>query len=254
MSTRDYKNTGRQRKREHNGPSRWVWFISGFSTGLVVAYVAYLQVQSPQTLKLVASQSALREEAQRQQKEPGTEDRSKPRFEFYTLLPEMEVAVPEQELQAAAREQQERTQQTQGAPPLPEPSPPAPAAASTASTPAAPPPPVTAPVTQITVTPPAMPAPMAAREEGSTTVPPPTAGALYMLQVASVTSMADADRLKASLTLLGLDASIQTVSVDGNATFYRVRVGPYADIARLNDARTRLRENSMEALVLKVKG
>ena len=74
------------------------------------------------------------------------------------------------------------------------------------------------------------------------------------MQVASFKTLEDADRLKASLALVGLVASIQTVSVNGEVTYFRVRVGPYTDVGRLNEARTRLREQNFEPLVLKVRG
>lgn len=216
MSTRDYKHkaNGRPKRQRtakpRNAPRRWPWFVGGFVCGLLVAFVAYLKEYSPQTLQLVASQSALRDEAQRQPKtsEPGN---GKPRFEFYTLLPEMEVAVPERELQAAAER----------AKPAPKPA-------------------VAAPASNTTATPAA--APVAS--EAST----------FMMQVASFKTLQDADRLKASLALIGLVASIQTVTVNDVDTYFRVRVGPYTDIGRLNEARARLREQNFEPLVLKVRG
>ncbi len=217
MSTRDYKHkvpTHGKRERPRttrNQPRRWPWFAAGFACGLLVAFLAYLKQYSPETLRLVASQSALRDEAQRQPK-TADPDNGKPRFEFYTLLPEMEVAVPEGELQAAAAERK-RTQ--------------APAETPTASTPS---------------TSPAAPAPAA------------STGTTYMMQVASFKTLHDADRLKASLALIGLVASIQTVSVNGEATYFRVRVGPYTDITRLEEARAKLREQNFEPLVLKVRG
>lgn len=243
MSTRDYKPRARARnsggnsraRRPRNGPRRWPWFVGGFVCGLLVAYVAYLREYSPETLQLIASQSALRDEASRKGAQPA-EGNGKPRFEFYTLLPEMEMAVPERELEAAAEREQRRAEAARREREQ--------AAATAAPVSAQPPAATTAPA----------PADQPAESEPSKVAPAPDQDSVYMLQVASFTHAEDADRLRARLTLMGLTTSVQTVSVDGTQTYFRVRVGPYADITRLNDARTRLREHDLEPLVLKVRG
>jgi cell division protein FtsN len=279
MSTRDYKHAAERARREPKQPPRWPWFIGGFATGLLVAWGIYLHQYSPQTARLLASQSALRREAAREttpaaatasnttgktatgkegnagakdKTAAGTPDKSHPRFEFYTLLPEMEVAVPEKELQAEAKKQEEQKQkqpaQTQAAA--------APQATPTLKATAAP----AAPVTEARVgTPTSTGTP--ARPDTAPPPQPAQAGSaqdsgnpVYMLQVASFRRAEDADRMKASLTLMGLEASIQTVSVNGTDTWYRVRVGPYTDIARLNDARARLHDNNLQSMVLKIRG
>lgn len=71
----------------------------------------------------------------------------------------------------------------------------------------------------------------------------------YVLQVGSFRSADDADRLRAEVTLLGLEASIQTVTVN-EATWHRVRVGPFESARAANSARRRLQENGHEAMVL----
>ena len=227
MSTRDYKRRGstepKRRTPNPRGsvPRRWPWFAAGFVCGLLVAFVAYLKEYSPETLRLVASQSALRDEAHRQ-KEPAARADGKPRFEFYTLLPEMEVTVPERELEAAAA----RERRTAAPATASQPEPPTPAAASSAP----------------------------AAGDGAAVASADTGTSTYMLQVASFRRIEDADRLKATLALTGLVATIQTVLVNGEDTYFRVRVGPYTDVANLNDARARLREQNLEPLVLKVRG
>ena len=255
MSTRDYKPRAGRRgggrgnarsRRAASTPRRWPWFVGGFGCGLLVAWVVYVREYSPETWQLVASQSQLLDEAGRQAGKPA-EPGAKPRFEFYTLLPEMEVEVPERELEAAARREQRRAEEAAreraraAAARKAEQAAQAERDRETAAAPvrdAAPPAPRSQP----------------AEDEPSEVAPAPDENSVYMLQVASFKSAAEADRLKASLTLMGLTPSIQTVSVNGEATWFRVRVGPYADIARLNDARTRLREHDLEPLVLKVRG
>ena len=75
----------------------------------------------------------------------------------------------------------------------------------------------------------------------------------YVLQVASLRKLEDADSLKARLALLGLQSSIQTVSVDGSEKWHRVRVGPFTGRAALNEARAQLKRNDFDVLVMKLK-
>lgn len=49
---------------------------------------------------------------------------------------------------------------------------------------------------------------------------------LYWLQVAALSNPKEADRLKAKLTLLGMDVVVQKVD-SGGAKLHRVRVGPF---------------------------
>jgi len=78
-------------------------------------------------------------------------------------------------------------------------------------------------------------------------------GVRYMLQAASFAAFADADRLKAKLALNGLVANVQKVSIEGKGDFYRVRLGPYGNLAELDDANQRLKQLGIKALQLRVK-
>ena len=124
---------------------------------------------------------------------------AKPKFEFYTLLPEMEVVVPDEDLDA-----------------------PGPAPAESSATAEAP-----------TST--------AADIDTPVETDPALKSGHYILQVASFKSMTDADGLKAQLTLLGFQPVVQTVAIDSDEKWHRVRIGPYADRDSLEAARIRLR-------------
>lgn len=63
-------------------------------------------------------------------------------------------------------------------------------------------------------------------EKPAKPVEPPKPKELWWLQVAALKSPDDADKLKARLSLLGLDVSMQQVESAG-MSLYRVRVGPY---------------------------
>src|SRR5690606_16248100 len=110
---------------------------------------------------------------------------SEPRFDFYEILPQYEVLVPD-EVETVAR-------------------------------PAAPAAPVATP--------------------GS-----------YVLQTGSFRSHADADRMKASLALLGVESRIQQVAIDAGE-FHRVRIGPINDLDELNRIRGLLRQAGIESLM-----
>lgn len=71
----------------------------------------------------------------------------------------------------------------------------------------------------------------------------------YTLQAGSFRASADAEALKAQITLLGLSAEVQSVTVDDN-TWHRVRVGPFDSARAADGARRRLQDNGMETLVL----
>lgn len=73
----------------------------------------------------------------------------------------------------------------------------------------------------------------------------------YILQVGSFASQADADRLRAQLIMLNLDARLETVTIRNGEIWHRVVVGPFTDQARLASARSTLVNNQYNALMLK---
>ncbi|SFD77168.1 Cell division protein FtsN [Thiohalospira halophila DSM 15071] len=73
----------------------------------------------------------------------------------------------------------------------------------------------------------------------------------WALQLGSFRSEPDADRFRARLSLLGLEPHIQEVTIDG-ADWYRVRLGPLRRTEELQAVRQRLRENEIDAMVLKL--
>jgi cell division protein FtsN len=91
-----------------------VWAATGLTVGLLVAFLVFLQLrpkqaepESPQSLAVPAE-----EETRVATPEPGPRPEPKraaaaapppkPRFDFYNLLPEMEVIVPDEDIQGEA--------------------------------------------------------------------------------------------------------------------------------------------------------
>jgi len=198
---RDYKGLANARsKKKHHSPG-WVWFVSGVLVGLFSAGLAWLKFSSPVSETGAVSAAGDRAGAARHASRGSAADNGRPpppRFDFYTLLPEMEVVIPEEELRGPASSK------------------------STADT--------------------------------SPRQPPKTAEQeAYLLQMGSFRKHADADRMKARLALLDIPAEIQKVTINNKDTFHRVRSGPYESRGRLNELRTRLQQNSIKSMVIRLK-
>jgi cell division protein FtsN len=84
----------------------------------------------------------------------------------------------------------------------------------------------------------------------------------YVLQAGSFAALADADRRRAELALLGLESRIQRVSIDDKSriqrvsiddkTFHRVRIGPVSDLDELNLIRNQLRQAKIDVLRIRL--
>ncbi len=86
--------------------------------------------------------------------------------------------------------------------------------------------------------------------------PTPTeakSAALFFLQAGAFQKVQDADNLKAKLALMGLEASVQQVTVADKGTMQRVRVGPFHSPEEMNRARTSLAQAGVQATVVKQK-
>lgn len=83
------------------------------------------------------------------------------------------------------------------------------------------------------------------------TAPAAAAATIYVLQVGAFRTEPEADRLRAQLALLGVEARIQKNVVDDKDTWFRVRVGPIKDDAELARVRARLDENKIKFMTLR---
>lgn len=188
---------GRSRKRGAEPAPGLVWMMAGFALGLVVAFGVYVAQRAepgaaalprpaaraePPEATPVAASAVTGRAAEGGDAAP----RAEPRFQFYELLPEFEVVVPEVESRAAVG-----------------------------------------------------PPPAEIAEPGR-----------YVLQVGSFTKPADADRMRASLALLGIESRLQRVAID-DQVFHRVRVGPMSDLREINRIRNRLRDERIDSLLMR---
>lgn len=196
-------------------------FLAGIAVGLALALWAYPALKQWWTAP--SSQAA------------ASGPSSPPDFTFYDLLEQGEEVV--EETLAAARQ----IAGGSGAGAAAEQSPETFAAAGPA-TPEQPQPP-----------PPAQPLAAASPDTGPelpASLPVATPGN-YALQMGAFTRESEAEALRARLALVGVNASIQPVSKDGQ-TYYRVRTRPTSDLARLNANRAQLQEHRFDYIRLRL--
>jgi len=75
----------------------------------------------------------------------------------------------------------------------------------------------------------------------------------YILQAGSFKEFHEADRLKASLALMGIQANIEKVTLNQSEVWHRVRIGPLTSAREMNKIRNQLRTKNIEPIMLKVK-
>ncbi len=76
---------------------------------------------------------------------------------------------------------------------------------------------------------------------------------VFFLQVGAFQKTQDVDKLKAKLALMGLEASVQEISVADKGVMQRVRVGPFRSPEEMNRARTALAQGGVQTTVVKQK-
>lgn len=73
----------------------------------------------------------------------------------------------------------------------------------------------------------------------------------YVLQTGSFRESTDAEQMKGTLEVLGIQSSIQKVTIDAD-DFHRVRIGPTSDLDELNRVRRQLWNAQIESLLITV--
>lgn len=188
---RDYKHPSRkQRVSRTRAPRRWPWLFGGLAIGFLAGYAAYFVSThgGPEKAAQVAQRPAAPAPKTATKAKPEADKNSgENRFKFYDMLPEMEVKIPKEALDAPARDGAQK----------------------------------------------------------------PERDGLYILQVGSFRSMAEADRLKAQLAFMGVESSIQSVIISNDSTWYRVQVGP-KQLRELQQARAALERNNVGFMLLKL--
>lgn len=206
-TSRDFKGRKMSEKKPVPG---YVWMLAGLVIGLFAAFLVYLSKQPAENISFTESVKQELQKAREQEVveiseapkvDTNNEEKpasSKPRFEFYTILSELEVFVPEPEI-----ETKKTPQATDGSD------------------------------KKIN---------MASISETKK----------YILQAGSFKSLADAERHKATLALLGVQSTIQSVAIN-NDQWHRVRIGPFSRADQLYDTLSTLKQNNIQAMTMELK-
>jgi cell division protein FtsN len=192
------------KKKKHSGasPNRgrgplpgWAWLLAGVAVGVFISFLVKLSnmpgpdapVKAPGKIESSAAKPVAKPA-----EKPPADAKPATRFDFYTLLPEREVIVPNE---------REAIQPKAG---------------------------------------PGQPPPAATAEK-------------LFLQAGSFRSPQEADRRRAQILLLGLDAKVESVVAASGDTWYRVQAGPFTSHDKLTRARDQLSGQGIETLLLKQK-
>ncbi|TCV92678.1 cell division protein FtsN [Luteibacter rhizovicinus] len=236
------KAKGRQAVRnDSKGMPGWSWALIGILAGALLMAFAMRGTWMPMMRKQDGPEPNPQATAQKGS-EPGVVDQAepdkpkKPSYDFYSVLSEKEVRIPDAEIRAqASAEAQQRQQaaaQQQAAQQA--------AAAQQQQQKAAQANLPQAPTQTVTATPATPTAPAQAS--------PGSSG--YLLQVGAFPSAGDAEALKAKLALQGFVANVQSVKV-GTQTYNRVRLGPFKSATELESTKQRLQAVGISAIALK---
>jgi cell division protein FtsN len=195
--TRDYRKRVEPAEKPQKPPvPAWVPFFYGFLMGAVLVAAGWLILTPPGTPLVIpdylAGSSVEKPNSDKQRQQDKAEP-ERPRFDFYTILPEMEVVISDEETAQPVIDEE-------------------PAVAKSP------------------------------REKVS-----------YRLQVGSFKKMSDADRQKARLALLGVEAEIQKVNIGQGDIYYRVLTKTIGTKGELNAKRRMFQKNKINSLVVQIK-
>lgn len=220
--TRDYKNVTETHKKSRpkkktpapknqNTIPGWMWLVSGVVIGGFVSFIVYLKLNVPisdqtHSVKVEKKDNIERRPAEITHKKLEEKNSEKDKLEFYSILPNREVTIPEVEKpENKIKTNQEKSESI-------------------------------------------------AHDTGIVKqVPKKNISYIYTLQVGSFLRFQDADRRKANLALLGIGSKIHAIKTN-NKTHYRVLVGPYDDIKRINEIDAVMKSNNIRTLLLKERG
>lgn len=266
--------------------TRLGWWLLGLLPGLFVAWLVH-QFHGEQQEQLQARIEALRSaQAGLESTAPDTEDAAarltggpvedRPRFEFYQLLTETRLSSEQADDDRPTPERAELAQMDRpseddapadtgtaiAAGPNPSDEPSTEAAASIATAPGEPASPEPPP--RISSGPSSADGPIqtGSRPEQTGQVDAPPAADVnasaagnvgrYLIQAGTFREERHADTLRARLALLGLSAQTETLAGNGTLARHRVRVGPIDGRQEANRLMARLRDNEINAILLRL--
>ena len=200
----------------------WLWMAIGLTVGAFIVFLMKLEPGQGDDVKRVKQeQQKATKVAEANKTAPSPTQPAKPKYDFYTLLPESEVIVPPEA--------------------VPEKTPPTPQ---------------TAPLTPVTPAEAAKIDTVRAQAALNGLTPPPAPPVVkaapvtkFFLQAGSFPKQADADRVRAQIILLGQAVTVESGTVK-EATWYRVLVGPFSNREQLTVAQKQLAGAGFSNLLL----
>ena len=103
----DYKK--RVNRKEKKPVPGFIWMLGGLSIGLFVAFLVYLDKQPPTDISFGDAVKTELEKIRHKQSTTATKsetvEKQEPKFNFYTILPELEVLIPEEEIRPPENKQ-----------------------------------------------------------------------------------------------------------------------------------------------------
>ena len=162
--------------------SVWRWMlITGIAISAVVL-VVYLITKKPKETPSTTVQPT----PTVQKTEPEEPEVKAVQFDFYTILPEKEIIVPDYEVKTRTLEEQKTG------------------------------------------------------KDGK--------GKQYLIQAGSYKGLKEAEVMLNKLANMGIEAKIQKAKV-GNTVWYRIKLGPFAQISSVNSIHARLKQNGIDAVI-----
>ncbi|TWC14808.1 MULTISPECIES: SPOR domain-containing protein [unclassified Pseudomonas] len=199
----------------------WLWMAIGLSVGAFIVFLMKLEPGQGDDVKRVKQeQQKATRIAEANKTPPSPAQPVKPKYDFYTLLPESEVIVPPDAVP-------EKTLPTPQVPATPV----TPAEAAKIDT-------ARAQAALAGITPP--PAPPVQKAAPVTK---------FFLQAGSFRKEADADKVRAQIILQGQSVSVESGTVK-DETWYRVMVGPFSNREELTKAQKQLASSGFSNLLL----
>ncbi|HZR34182.1 MAG TPA: SPOR domain-containing protein [Nevskia sp.] len=93
----------------------------------------------------------------------------------------------------------------------------------------------------------------ASAKAGKPTTPEIAEPGQYLIQVGAYKTREEAERSRVSLALLGVESKIEQVTIDQSESWFRVRIGPQANLAKAQETLQLLDENGIKGMLVKVK-
>ena len=212
----------------------WVWMVCGLVIGGFIAFLMQLE-PGRKDIQRETAESKKTASERPQPSTPATAlQPAKPKYDFYTLLPESQVEVP------AGAIPEEQKPSTAPVPLTPEQE----AERALALLEGREPPKITQPAAMSE-------ADKAATDKAATSAEAAKAvpSTQFFLQAGSFRNQNDADKLRAQIILLGQNVQIESGKVR-EETWHRVLVGPYASREQLAAAQKQLAGNGFSNLLL----